>query len=63
MQPDQKEDAYTVQLENRLARLSGLMGVFRERVDSLEKTVKSLEDKVSTYALELSKAYKETNQQ
>lgn len=62
MQQDQR-DEHEKQLELRLGRLSSLMDTFRGKVDMLEKTVKSLEEKVSVYALELSKAYKETNAQ
>ncbi|KAI5188375.1 hypothetical protein NECID01_0006 [Nematocida sp. AWRm77] len=54
-----KEDAHAVQLDMRLGKLANLMCLFREKVDSLEKTVKSLEEKVSIYAVELSKAYKQ----
>lgn len=56
-----KEDSQTVQLDLRLGKLANLMLLFREKVDALEATVKSLEEKVSIYAVELSKAYKNTS--
>ncbi|OAG29966.1 hypothetical protein NEDG_01513 [Nematocida displodere] len=59
MNKDREDDTHT-ELEVRLGRLSSLMNLFREKLDSLEKTTKSLEDRVSAYATELANAHKET---
>jgi len=56
-----REEAHTQQLETRLVRLSNLMGLFKEKIHVLEETVKSLEEKVAAYAIELTKAHKATS--
>ena len=57
---EHKDDAYSQQLEARVERLRNLMVLFREKVNALEKTVNTLEEKVSSYAIELTKAHKIT---
>ncbi|KAI5170944.1 hypothetical protein NEFER03_0346 [Nematocida sp. LUAm3] len=55
------QDSHSQQLETRISRVSNLMGVLREKLTALESNVKSLEEKVSIYATELSNAYKESS--
>lgn len=55
-----QERAQEGQVELRVERIVGLMNTLRGKLDTLEKTVKSLEDQISVFTTELSKTYKES---
>lgn len=47
------------QIEMSLGRLSNLLALFKEKVTALDRSVNLLEEKVTGYAAELAKAYKD----
>lgn len=47
------------QIEMSMNRLSNLLALFKEKVNALDASVNSLEEKITSYANELSSIYKD----
>ncbi|KAI5159491.1 hypothetical protein NEAUS03_0338 [Nematocida ausubeli] len=56
VEKEKRREETEKELNLRVIELGNLMKVFREKVDSLEKTVNSLETKVVDYIQDLTKA-------
>jgi predicted RNase H-like nuclease (RuvC/YqgF family) len=55
---DEERRGQGSQLEMSMERLSSLIGLFKEKVSTLDGSIKALDEKVAMYAEELARAYK-----